>query len=455
MRFLSALAVPVVLSFGAAAQVDWRAAQSPVADQGLGRTCAAFALCDALETFPGVPADLSEQLLRTALALHERDIVAWMRRVEEEAELGPDDRMASYRTLFHWLGTCAEAVMPYDVDPKRVAEAVPAGLRRLAAADELGAAELNELRDGFGKYGFGTRAFELREGAAARDIDVLQQRLAGGAIAVACSYRIHLPSWRTIGAASSIDPGAMHRFVRGDAGAADYATVATACAAAEEDLVELVGDYEIELEPIGPDEDYAVHTVLLVGWDERGLLAKNSWGTGWGDGGYCRISWDYHRLYATETMVLGEARIREPANEAFETANRVKAGDFRVKVQKLLGGSQPQLVLSVWMADLRDAAYRSVEYAIEVQGEKGDWQEVVRGVADAGTDNARTGAPFFVGGVAGARLLAAPSVRIAVRIGGEAVNNARGEARTVWLRRVEFREFAPAELTTALDLLPR
>jgi len=54
------------------------------------------------------------------------------------------------------------------------------------------------------------------------------------------------------------------------------------------------------------------HAMLIVGYDldERTYLVRNSWGEGWGDGGYCRIpfvmvddsrmSWDFWVIYSME-----------------------------------------------------------------------------------------------------------------------------------------------------------
>ena len=46
-----------------------------------------------------------------------------------------------------------------------------------------------------------------------------------------------------------------------------------------------------------------LHEVLVVGYDAAGLIVQNSWGTGWGDGGFGRISW---RVVQAD---VGEAQI--------------------------------------------------------------------------------------------------------------------------------------------------
>ena len=53
-------------------------------------------------------------------------------------------------------------------------------------------------------------------------------------------------------------------------------------------------------EPGATDESvYGYHEVLIVGYDQRGIKIQNSWGTGWGQGGFGYIEWGYlARTYA-------------------------------------------------------------------------------------------------------------------------------------------------------------
>jgi hypothetical protein len=68
--------------------------------------------------------------------------------------------------------------------------------------------------------------------------------------------------------------------------------------------------------PVPTDEELALvltqhgrHAMLLVGYDSDGNFfhVRNSWGTGWGDQGYCRLSFDtFQRATAADsTWVLG------------------------------------------------------------------------------------------------------------------------------------------------------
>lgn len=44
-------------------------------------------------------------------------------------------------------------------------------------------------------------------------------------------------------------------------------------------------DYDIS----SPIEGY--HEVIALGYDQDGLLIENSWGKGWGNKGFARLSW--------------------------------------------------------------------------------------------------------------------------------------------------------------------
>lgn len=44
----------------------------------------------------------------------------------------------------------------------------------------------------------------------------------------------------------------------------------------------------------GPrDQLWGGHALLIVGYDQRGFIVRNSWGPKWGDQGYCYMSYDY------------------------------------------------------------------------------------------------------------------------------------------------------------------
>ena len=46
------------------------------------------------------------------------------------------------------------------------------------------------------------------------------------------------------------------------------------------------------------------HAIFVYGYDERGVLVENSWGTGWGNNGFGELSWDFVRQYASEVASI-------------------------------------------------------------------------------------------------------------------------------------------------------
>jgi C1A family cysteine protease len=61
--------------------------------------------------------------------------------------------------------------------------------------------------------------------------------------------------------------------------------------------------------PGANESDTGGHAVLVVGYEEDALqgdwlIFRNSWGDGWGDGGYGYLPYDYIRKYGGETWII-------------------------------------------------------------------------------------------------------------------------------------------------------
>lgn len=457
-----ALLVSVLLLPAAFAQVDWRACQSPVKDQGNRGTCAAFAICGALETFPGVPGDLSEQLLYATLKLHQKDVVIWMQKSGHPAELREGDLFGAYVGLFERMGTCPEPFLRYDPDPKRAAADVPDDLKRYLELAHVPPAELDRIRDEYGKFGFDAAHCTVLDTDAVRDVAKLKSLLDSSVVAIPVGYRVHGPNWSRLSETGNtgadgrkliVHPGMMERFRRDDGEWMNYSEAKLACMKSGEDLVEGLAAGDWTSEPVGKDDDYGGHAVLLVGYEDRGFIAKNSWGTGWGDDGYFKIAWDYHALYSMQGLLLRAARIRNPALSPFETTSRIKSGRFRVKVQPRGRDEDAHWIVSTWMLEPRDAAFERIDYAIDGLGADQQWHELVHQVADAGGVESRSGAPLVIDGPAFAAVRTSASVRLRLRVGVRASTDPRELTASTWMRSLEFGPFDP-KLAGAVDLAP-
>ncbi len=71
------------------------------------------------------------------------------------------------------------------------------------------------------------------------------------------------------------------------------------------------------------------HAVCIVGWNNRGFIVKNSWGTGWGESGYFNIAY---------SEVTSEVRFG------------MHSGDFDMSAPSLAppGESRPETLVTVW-----------------------------------------------------------------------------------------------------------
>ena len=462
-RSLASSLTALLLASSVFAQVDWRASQSPIKNQGHRGTCAAFAICGALETFPGIPGDLSEQLLFATLKLHQNAVANWMTKAGTPTELGEGDLFDAYIKLFEHIGTCPEVFLPYDPDPKRAAPSVPDELKRYLELAHVSPAELERIRDGFGKYGFAESDCTIFDAVAAKDPEPFKRLLDSGVVAIPVGYAVHAPSWTNLkdvgnmgadGKRLFVHPGMMEMFARPDGEGRTYNQAKGECMKTGEDFVESVRSGKWLVRPIGNEKEYGGHAVLLVGYDERGFIAKNSWGTDWGDGGYFRVAWDYHRLYAINGLVLGAARIRNPALSPFETTARIQKGRFHVKVQTRGTGESERWVLSTWMEEPRDAGHERVEYRVEGLGADGEWRLLARSVVAEGDDRSRNGAPWVLRGPALTAVHASSSVRVGLKVGMRAMLRPDDIEDVRWIREVEFAAFDP-DLKVALDLVPK
>lgn len=454
LRLVCAAALAVPFAF---AQVDHRAAQSPVKNQGRRGTCVAFSVCAALETFPGVPGDLSEQLLYATVKRHEQGVDTWLRRMGKPTIMDEGNGLPDYATLFELVGTCAEPFLPYDPNPKRAAPGVPDELKRYLELAQITERDLEALRDGYGKYGFAADACTVLDKEQARDVKRLQQALDGGLLAIPVSYPVHGPNWSAAkpdaAGRTVLHPGLLGAFREaGTTEWCDYAKCKLLLAGKGIDFAQAAKDdkVEIKLDDDPKQEIYGGHAVTIVGYDDRGFLIKNSWGESWGDGGYATILYDYHAVFATGALLITDARIRMPSLSPFEQRARIQGGAFRLKAQPRGAGPAARLVLSTWMLEPRDANVEVVEYTVEARDGDGVWQLLRRDVVVAGPLERRRGAALSVPASAWG---AAKALRVSVRYGDLPLGDARKADEIRWLATHAYPEFAPA-LPSAIDLAP-
>ena len=67
------------------------------------------------------------------------------------------------------------------------------------------------------------------------------------------------------------------------------------------------------------EETSGYHCVLIYGWDERGWLVHNSWGSGWGQKGKFVVPFDFKwtEAWAVTDNIIGEGDIIRPVDNKF------------------------------------------------------------------------------------------------------------------------------------------
>lgn len=463
-RTLRAFLALALSSFAALpAQVDYRSAQSPVKHQGARGTCAAFAICAALETLPGTPTDLSEQLLYATLKLHQSGVDAWLTALGEDPVMSAGDALMSYAKLFELFGTCHERYLPYDPNPRAVANDTPADVKRYLELAQIPGDVLEQVRLEVGKYGMRASDVEVLKPGFVRMPRFIQKWLDEGVLAVPVTYLVHPREWSRLqevgmtigdGKRTVIHPGMMDRFARSAEGPwLDYVQASIESMQKGEDLPLAVFTGAWKRQPIDPVADnYGGHAVTIVGYTDRGFLIKNSWGTSWGDQGYALISYDYHKLYANHAIAIRRPRIRHPALSPFEQTARLRESSYFLKVQPIATAKGSKLVFSTWMLDRRDPDAEVVSYALERETQAGQWSSVTKAIFRNEPLGDRIGVPFEV-----ARDVLEPAdangarLRVVVRYGLLPLDPQAGLDQARFLATRVFGPF-PAMLATTLDL---
>lgn len=82
------------------------------------------------------------------------------------------------------------------------------------------------------------------------------------------------------------------------------------------------------------------HTVLIVGYEDSTFIFKNNWGKGWGENGYGKMSFAYHRTHAKEGLFAYLSESKEPSSDGI-----AKVG-LRLQCEMLEG--KPHIQASVF-----------------------------------------------------------------------------------------------------------
>lgn len=423
-------------------------------------TCAAFSVCAAMETFPGVPADLSEQILYATIKLHQNNTDLWRRALGVDPTISEGDALGSYAQLAATLGTCAEAVFPYNPNPKTVPDSVPEEVRRYVELAQVNPEDIENLRRAVGVFRLEMADDGLLQGEGAQDVERIKAELDAGRLAIPVSYIIHVTGWPGLDELGNIDatgirdiihPGMLEQFGRPGEQWMTYNQAKAACMATGEDLIEGVRGGAWVTRAHSPQEAYGGHAVTIVGYDDIGFIVKNSWGTEWGTDGYCRIAFDYHRLYAMEALLIDGVTVHQWPSSSLKRRPEIENARWRVKVTP--GSEDAGLMLSTWALAPRQPDVEVVEYTVYASAGDAEWDLVTQSAVLVTEQQRDWGAPLRLSSEQSDRLGAGKTVLIKVRYGYFSLGDPTRMEDAVFAAE---RQFGPLRLepNRAHDLMP-
>lgn len=293
------LAFCLIIVYTASAQesIDYRYAQSAVRNQKARGTCTAFSICAALETFPGIPSDLSEQYL-FAMAKFNRLLIKDIDNMDD------GEFLEFYLQILEKNGIIAESKMPYDTNAVTFTN------------DRDLMAQFNDVTKD-------TRIFDLLSfhnvdykimrndytfylGDDAKNIETIKYWLRQGVKAIPVSYPMNSAAWSILSSQRPVvAPDSIFAvIVNGDT--LSYSGAKKIYPNINYKILQ----NEIALIPIWSNGLFnGGHAVTIVGYNKDGFIIKNSWGASWADGGYAVISYDYHQLFCKKALIFNNFHV--------------------------------------------------------------------------------------------------------------------------------------------------
>jgi hypothetical protein len=305
-RLLLALVAAAVLPATATAQgglslqgllpqsVDHRPFQSPVKQQGARGTCTAFSVAAMIETFDGVPADVSEQGAYGHIKLMELGT----------GNVGSGGLLAYYPEMLTKGGFLHESVAPYDAKAGLWSKEDHV-LKKYLEEGKTGIADIIRMA-GMTRYSVDPGNAIFLKDAEAADVVRIKRLLATGHRAVAAGYNgLYAPYWSSY-KSGVLRPSEGFLF---KVGGQSYSY--NAARVVRPKLIEDILAGKVEVVPSKPDklDDYGGHAVTIVGYTSEGFIIKNSWGRGWGMDGYGIVGFDYHQIFCDEALAVKDVSV--------------------------------------------------------------------------------------------------------------------------------------------------
>ena len=271
--------------------IHWQV-QSSVKNQGVQHTCTAFALAATIETFPGVP-DLSEKYLYA------------LQKSNTTTQKSTANHLQEYTTTLNNNGLITEKELPYTLEFDKSFENNISAFDKHLFETENGYLELQKKFQPTASV-FVTKS-EYMQSSKVKNVMYIKQLLQNGVKAIPVTYSgIYKPTWKAFKSKgfTTITPNKGYQITTKLGNIFSYYEYHLM----HPSVAQEVKDGTVKFSRTGAETDYMTHTVTIIGYDAKGFIIKNSYGSEWRMGGFERISYDYHELFATEGMLISSVQ---------------------------------------------------------------------------------------------------------------------------------------------------
>jgi hypothetical protein len=354
------------------AVIDYSKSQSPVKNQGHRNTCTGFAVAACLETFAGVPADISEQHIYAGLKMLE---------YQSADPVDQGGRINLYPQTLAKYGLVHESRMPYKPEQLNFSD-TDHNLVQVIRESQTGPVGML-VQAGKVKAYVQAADCEVSEFGEGLATDNIKNLLRQGVKAIGVGYYVNEYWFDWDGKKDLlITPDSVGGFVDTSRNVTTFKKLKESYGdgvfAQINDFFNGKGDrrwfYSSNRQAQG-------HAVTIVGYNADGFIIKNSWGSRWGNNGYATVSYDYHRLFAKRMLAIKKVRfVRQPAKPLGPLT------DLRLKVLPHNGIREGISVSLFCMNEGYDPDIEKVEYSIyRIKGNTKTFLEkrmALRGIVD-------------------------------------------------------------------------
>ena len=270
--------------------------QTPVKNQGNGNSCSAFGVAAALETLPNMPKDISENFLYSAHKYEQLNAKTGVTR---------GNFLKSYIMSLPKYGILTEAELPYpEIAAGKWNDADPEILKALKESTTGPVTFLAKYKSK-ARY-INLDSYQYLGFKESKNVKYLKQLLDNGVKAIPVSYELYIPAWESFSAEkyTTITPDKGYGILMKDGSHAKYSDIKKQIPDINNRINNGSATLNKTVTPTATYNPYGGHVVTIVGYDTKGFIIKNSWGSDWRYYGYERLSYDYHELFAYEALIL-------------------------------------------------------------------------------------------------------------------------------------------------------